>query len=609
MMTLRSPCCFPAVAVLLCAPVLLAAQEADPAPDPHRLRLATEKVVVFKDGYALVLKRGTAVTDENGEVYTNEVPDAAVLGSFWATPREGRILHLRAGWSESTERLEREVGCTQIIEVLAANVGRACEVKLADGETLSGEIRAVLSQDGRAPVPGPLWGEPGSAVALPPAQARTTEGRSSTISTVSGTHFVLATANAETLVAITDVRRLDMRDMRTTLTRTIETTQREKLLTLRFAEPGVEREVLLSYFRPGVRWIPTYTVRLPESGADRVARVRLQAEIINEAEDFVDAPIDVVVGVPNFRFRTVASPLVLEGVLRNALNEAAPQLMGQFRNDFSNALYAQRAGEVRRGAAPGTDAAALAEVELPDELGAARVQELFVYNLPPMTLRRGERSAVGVLAVDVPYRDVYTWNLHLQHDDDRRTSRTLTSATGIAPGTSPLVLSQNEVWRQIELTNTTDMPWTTGAAMLLEGERPLAQELLTYTSPAGRCRVPVTVAVDLRPSFSEEELARDLNALSWNGAQYAKISQRASLEVRNHKGQSVDLEITLRFGGKAESVVPEAETALAPFNPEDWAEYRGHPAVNNSTVVRWTSALAAGETFATQVDYHFYLRN
>ena len=71
----------------------------------RRLQLVTERVIVFKDGYSLVLKRGSAVTDDKGEVFTNEVPDAAVLGSFWATPVEGRLLSMVAGWTEVKEIL------------------------------------------------------------------------------------------------------------------------------------------------------------------------------------------------------------------------------------------------------------------------------------------------------------------------------------------------------------------------------------------------------------------------------------------------------------------------------------------------------------------------
>ena len=59
------------------------------------LELKTVRVIVFKDGYTLIIKRGVATTDKAGEVFTDEVPDAAVLGSFWV-PLESIHDHRRS---------------------------------------------------------------------------------------------------------------------------------------------------------------------------------------------------------------------------------------------------------------------------------------------------------------------------------------------------------------------------------------------------------------------------------------------------------------------------------------------------------------------------------
>ena len=58
-------------------------QDGQPVEKPGNIELTTEQVVVFKDG--------VAKTDENGFAHTYEVPDAAVLGSFWAIPEAGKI--------------------------------------------------------------------------------------------------------------------------------------------------------------------------------------------------------------------------------------------------------------------------------------------------------------------------------------------------------------------------------------------------------------------------------------------------------------------------------------------------------------------------------------
>jgi hypothetical protein len=217
-------------------------------------------------------------------------------------------------------------------------------------------------------------------------------------------------------------------------------------------------------------------------------------------------------------------------------------------------------------------------------------------------LRKGQRAALSLFTAQAPYRDVYTWDVRVQRDD----IATAPSGAGVA---SPLRLAENQVWRQLELTNPTDVPWTTGAALILEGQQPLAQELLTYTSPRGSCRVPVTVAIDVRSSFREEETDRQLNALNWDGHAYAKLTQRGRLALTNYKRQPIEAEITLRFGGKVDQVSDNGSSSLSPYRAEDWNQYRGSPAVNNSSTVRWTTTLPAGQTFQPTVQYHFFARH
>jgi hypothetical protein len=421
---------------------------------------------------------------------------------------------------------------------------------------------------------------------------------------VAGTYFVLTTDAGDVLLSAADVHRLTIDKMATTLPRAVTTTRRTKRLRFRFAEAGKQRELLIAYFRPGIRWIPTYRIDLAEPGTeDKTATVAMQAELMNEAEDLVDCAIDIVVGVPNFRFRSLPSPLILEQTLRNTLTQAAPQLMNQFGNNaISNALFTQRAGEFRveRAQPPAEESGG--GIQLPAELTTAAAQELFVYNLDKLTLRKGERAAVPIFTTQAAYRDVYTWDLHWKRDD----IATAPSGAGVQ---SPLKLSENNVWRQIEMVNKTGVPWTTGAAMIVQGNQPLAQELLTYTSTGSAVRVPITVAVDLRGSTTEEEIDRQLKSISWDGHHYARIQQRASLQLRNHKDYPVAVEISLRFGGRAEEASDDGRIVLAPFRSDDWERYRGSPAVNNSSTVLWRTELKPGDVFAPTATYHFYARH
>ena len=118
---------------------------AQPEMRPAELVLKTERVVVFKDGYCMVIKNGTAKTDDEGRVFTEEVPDAAVLGSFWAVPlTEGlKLRSTVAGWEESRIESEIEVDCQTTFEVLQENIGKIGTFTCFEKE-YSGEILKVL---------------------------------------------------------------------------------------------------------------------------------------------------------------------------------------------------------------------------------------------------------------------------------------------------------------------------------------------------------------------------------------------------------------------------------------------------------------------------------
>lgn len=579
-----------------CQPQLTAAADEAKA---STLELKTERVIVFKDGYALVIKRGAARTNDQGQLFLHDVPDAAVLGSFWATPSEGRLINMVAGWSELDSEESKKVGCIQTIEVLQANVGKKATLHLNDATVLNGTILSVLTRETSQPVDASLSEALGIASSSALLRSRTAATNSTeTITGISGTYFVLRVDDGDVLIATSDVRRLIVEDMQTELVRTIKKSERTKRLTFRFEAPGQQRELLIAYFRPGFRWIPTYRVNLAENGgANKRAEVSMQAELLNEAEDLHDTPIDIVVGVPNFRFRDTPSPLVLESVLRNTIQQAAPQLRQQLSN-FTNSAYATQSFADRRAAANGEGT----PINLPGELTATGSQDLFVYNLPKLDLKKGERAAIPIFSTTVGYRDVFTWDLHVQRND-------IAAAPSGSGVDSPLQLARNKIWRQIELINSTNVPWTTGAAMIMQGQQPLAQELLTYTSPGDECRVPVTVAVDVRGTHNEEETGRKLASLRWRNNEYAKIDQRAMLNVCNHKAETIDLEITMRFGGKATAASHDGRITLLPFRDEDWTNYNGDRAVNNSSTVYWRTKLTAGQLFEPTTDFFFYTRH
>ena len=604
--------------LLLLAPAFLpsvAAQSEQPADQVSdnqeqngSLDLKTEKVIVFKDGYALVIKRGKGRTDAKGELHTTEVPDAAVLGTFWAIPDSGRLKMMHSGFDESSTESRVQIPCKQTLDVLQANIGRECEVEMDDKSVHIGTIQEVLGQKVEVPFNEDMLSGPDASLS---SRLSTNENRepaaTKTMIQLQGSHFLLRRSTGDVLLSIAGVRKLSIDKMATTVERTVREKRKEKRLTFTFDESDVEREMLLMYFRPGIRWIPTYRLDLASDGENAGnGHLSLQAELLNEAEDLQDVTMDIVVGVPNFRFRSLPSPMILEQTLRNALIESAPQLMGQGGNFamnsiVSNQLMSQRSGERFRPSNDSGNGGEGGQIDLPAELTTAASQELFVYGLGEVSLDRHGRAAVPIVSADVAYDNIYTWDLQLKRGVDQQ-------AVSSSEADSPLQLTKNSVWRQLELRNETELPWTTGSAMIMDGRQPLAQELLTYTPPGDICRIPVTVAVDLRGTYSEREVDRTINALKWGSYNYTQIVQEMQLKLVNRKREKVDVEITLRLGGKVDSASNDGQVEVAAYRAEDWSRYIGDPAVNNSSIVVWRTSLGPGESFEPTVKYHFFAR-
>ena len=110
--------------------------------DPHLLSADNFNI---SSRSILITIKGAGTTDERGEIHTNEVPDAAVLGSFWATSLDGGLVGMRAGWREETIEEKVAVTAGDNLQILLANEGRQAEVILTDGKRASGlTISSIL---------------------------------------------------------------------------------------------------------------------------------------------------------------------------------------------------------------------------------------------------------------------------------------------------------------------------------------------------------------------------------------------------------------------------------------------------------------------------------
>lgn len=571
---------FPSPAAVLTAALLTSSL---PAWADSVLSLKTERAVVFKDGHALLVKSVTGKLDGSGTGFIENVPDSAVLGTFWALSADGKTVGLRAEYAERETTLEQKTTCLSMADLLRANAGKQLTLTLTNSGRVDAKVVEVL--EGSQPTieaGDSLVGALSSAVVPPPP---------------GGQYVVLELDGVRRVIPVGEVQHISGATLETTITRSAKVKSRAKRLVVDLGRDAAEKDVSLRmmYFSPGMSWIPTYRVE----GVDTPeATLWLQGEVVNDLEDLSGTKLDLVAGVPNFRFGDSVSPLSLESVLRESMGRQQISL-GQ---TLSNAAFRDARGAVRaQSNEPGAP-------PVPGELVAAGEQDLHVYSLGEVTLKKGARASVPVWNAKAAVRHVYTLDLKLGKIGraEPQYSNPADRPGGPA-GDSPLGLLKNRVWHQVELTNAGASPWTTGPALVMNGTMPISQDLLTYTSKGAKCRLPLTVSADIAGTYKETELERQPNALNWNGYQFAKVSKKGTVTLINRRSEASRVCVSVSMGGRAKSAGADGTIIVDAGRGEDF-EDSYNTNVNNHSDVQWELELKPGETRTLEVEYDVFLR-
>ena len=122
----------------------------------------------------------------------------------------------------------------------------------------------------------------------------------------------------------------------------------------------------------------------------------------------------------------------------------------------------------------------------------------------------------------------------------------------------------------------------------------------------GCALVPVTVAVNVRGTYQEEEIGRDSSALEWAGNTYSRIRKKGTVSLTNTRDQAIKLRVTVSCGGHVNTASDDGKITINDFRNVDWqgAQY----VVNNHSDVAWELTLDAGASKTLTLETVFFVR-
>lgn len=554
-------------------------------------RLPVKEVTVFKDGHALVLHEGRMPTDAAGQVVLDYLP-SPVLGTFWPYCHEpgARLSAVTA----SARRVGVERTALALREMIEANVGADVIVTRTDGKTLTGKILGVPTRSS----------EELAALDPPGAPERLPE---------KGSVLMLQNAEGAAAIGFDTVRDVVFRGGTKAKLRTEEF---RNLLTLSLdwggRPAGKSAQVGMMYLQKGLRWIPSYRIELDGKGA---AHVRLQATLINELTDLKDVTCNLVIGVPTFAFADTPDPI--------GLQQSVAQLGAYFQTDsrmryaLSNAIASQaaRGGELRGGAGGGFAPAAPPSDLVPEVVGGEKSEDLFVFTVKHLTLKRGSRMVAPVAEFDLKYSDTYIVSIPFSPPAFVRSTVGTEMQSEIAR-----LLNAPKALHKLKLVNTSSAPLTTAPALVCLGDRVLAQGLMTYTPIGGTVVLDVTTATDVQVKRTDREVQRTPNAVEWQSNHYYRSDLQGVLEITNRTGSPIALEVERYIvgnvdkadhGGKMEMLNMQEDPGAgaisgldAPWTwyawPDWWRRFNG---MGRFT---WKLTLEAGKTVSLGYAWHAF---
>ena len=555
------------------------ARAAPGTPADHLAALPVREVTIFKDGHAFVLRQGRMPTDADGNVLLDDLP-VPILGTFWpfSDDKDAALASVVAGLRSVPTRK----AALSLRDLLQANVGAAVHITEIDG---TADDAAIVS------IP-----------ASPPAAAPDLNSNSSAAPEL----IILHTATGDKALPLDRIRDVTFPKTYSTARDDQET---RPLMTLNLdwkGKPGRAATVGMTYLQSGLRWLPSYKVTIDGAGH---AKVQLEATLVNDLTDLHDVAANLVIGVPTFAAQDTLDPITLQ----QTLAQVSPYLPqnSYFNNGGSNAYMSQAVGYGGQTAGPAPGGVPNAPMS-----DAARNEDLFVFTVPHVTLRKGQRLVMPIAEYTVTYTDIYKLDLPFTPPPEVAQSLNAGQQTDLARQ-----FALPHVMHVLRLCDTSSQPFTTAPALILRGGRVLAQGTMTYTSAGADADLEVTQALDIAARKKDRETKRAPNAETWNGYPLSRVDLLGTITLTNGLDRPAALEVTREVLGDVDTadhaglveMLDSLDDSAAPTSSfpawwgwYNWPDWWGH--FNGLGRITWKLSLPPQKSAVLGYAWHYFWR-
>ncbi|GAB4332277.1 MAG: hypothetical protein OHK0038_07870 [Flammeovirgaceae bacterium] len=492
---------------------------------------------IFKNGTAFIVKK-LDLKVENETAFIKEIPQAT-FGSLWLSAEGNQIKSV----SNATEQFSEKFDVGTFQDVLKANQGKKVSIILQNDTKVSGSVKSMQNTG----------------------------------------MISIKTTNSWFYTTLEQIKSIEFAEKPDNQ---FEVKQEKSVLKIDFAKSKSKQPLQMMYLQKGISWTPSYQINLLN---DKEAQIKLIATLLNDVEDLNDASVNFVVGIPNFAYSYLTSPLATKEDVNSfitKLNQYSNQYYTSSGNRYNQSLNrADITYQTMSNAGGYADGYAELSVDYEEEGsyqpnlgGGQKAEDLFFYQSQSVSLKKGDRGMYEILDLKTTYTHLYEADL---------------TSTPFGEGNDKIYLPKH----YIVLDNISKVAWTTGTILLTKDINsnitPVSQDKLNYTPVGGKAKITLTQSSDVNVKYTEKEVTRSSGSKEKDGYVYEIATIEVNVEVRSYKTDDIHLKVTNRILGEAIKCSRDWKTTK---------QVNYYQSYNPNTSIEWEIPLKAGslETFTYQ---------
>ena len=493
--------------------------------------IETKKLVIFTDGNSYVVKEGMINTQNKYFVLEKDQLPIPRYGTLFIKDADNSLKYV----SSNIEKELNGVESNNIITILTKNIGKNLEIQ-TESELISGKLANVF---------------PGYIII------------NSDKETIIKIDNILSFKFLEAIIISSNNDKPITTKKYDNYGREIKNDNIKSKVKLHFDSEG-QKSIHMSYLQKGVSWNPNYRLNL---NSKNKALLSLQAEIINDIEEFKETEIELVVGKPNFKYHEYLTDLI---DFNNTLNPYYEK--PQNNNNYYNS---------------GT---LLDEVVITNNnQKQTKFHDFQVHKLTKISLDKNSRAIFNIFEKKVPYKHIYECELKPQNfNNSYHNNRNNEEA--------------NIVYHSIQIENTTNSLLSKGSVFIFEdtnsSNRPIAQSKMAFIPEEAQGTIKLTENNEIEINRNEKITKRQEEEIEFWGRDYYKAHIEGTIKIVNYNKQKIELHINSEINGELKGINQQLEiiSQKQPFHSP-----------NYQSKVKWKIFLEAGETKEIKYNYEVFV--